>query len=220
MKEIRFSVDNEVYEKLREEAEKKNTSVKELISEILKQYFTRGFDLESVAKTKIITVKIPTICIVCKRRIHNETGLWIKGVGVICKHCLLQHVKDKMTQRDYSKLMLKLEVELERLKALKSELQKEVKSLIRKYYILSQMDIIERINEQIQEITSLLRYLGFSGEENTKLYDQLSRIADNLDALRVEVTKRVIPKEWIKKTMKEVGLTEEELVKQTVKAKI
>ena len=81
------------------------------------------------------------------------------------------------------------------------------------------MDIVERINEQIQEITSLLRYLGLSGEENSKLYDQLSKIADNLDALRDEVMKRQIPKEWIKKTMKEVGLTEEELVK-TAKAKI
>ena len=73
MKELRITVDNELLEKIRSEASRRNISVKDVIIEILKQYFSKGFDLESVVKTKIITVKVPTICLNCKRRIHNET---------------------------------------------------------------------------------------------------------------------------------------------------
>ena len=216
MKELRITVDNELLEKIRSEASRRNTSVKDVIIEILKQYFSKGFDLESVVKTKIITVKVPTICLNCKRRIHNETGLWLKGIGVICKHCLLQHVKDKFSDRDYRKLMLRLEVELERLKALKSELQKEVKEYIRKYYVLSyQVDVaiplMKKLNETLNMLNSLIMHLASMKHE--ELAYQVSKIIDSLETIRQEVVKMGIPKTWIEKFAKDIGISKEELAK-------
>lgn len=216
MKEIRVMVDDSLFEKIRDEANKRNSNIKETITDILKQYFSKGLDLESVVKTKIITVKVPTICLNCKRRIHNETGLWLKGIGVICKHCLLQHVKDKFSDRDYRKLMLRLEVELERLKALKSELQKEVKEYIRKYYVLSyQVDVslplMKKLNETLNMLNSLIMHLA--SMKNEELAYQVSKIIDSLETIRQEVVKMEIPKTWIDKFAKDVGISKEELAK-------
>lgn len=207
MKEVRIRISEELYNRILERY--KGCSVSEAIKDIIQKYMTGLIDFETV-KTKVISSKFKTTCLNCGKTVNEgETVLWIKGVGVICRNCIISHIKDKFTDKDYKKLMLKLEVEIERLKTLKSELRKEVKDLIVKYYsLLSQINILEslrKLDEIIDYIEYTLSYIREIGEKH-EITSNLKRIEEKLDTIRNEVMNKQIPQSWVEKIVKTLGV--------------
>lgn len=205
-KEIRVRIPEEIYKKILENYNSVSEGVRDLLIKTLSGFIP----LLSVSKPKIITIKHKTVCISCKRQISNgETGLWIKGLGVMCKYCILNYIKEKMTSRDYSKLILKLEVEIERLRALKNELKREISELIRKYYFLSSQVLVHEIMKKIEETIRIIEdaiYIYFTEGDKKEFTRQLKNIEDKLDRIKEEISKMQVPKSWIQKLMKELGV--------------
>jgi len=207
----------EVKEKAEKYGKEHNKSLSELIEEALKNYIQgKVLILDNLPRPKIINPNFESTCILCGKKVTptNEFGfprrvLWIKGLGIICDRCLIEKVISKISDKDYAKTIFKLETEIIRYRALRNDLRKAIIELCRKYYLL---DYTVSLSDKIELIQSTIyNYMStviIKDEEQRKM---LKKIQADLEVIKEYVKKVEIPESWVEKTLKELGLSKEEI---------
>ena len=219
MTEIRAKIDEELYNLVKEKAKKEGKTIKDIVIEALNQYL-RGFtgDVTQLVniRAKIINTKYKTKCILCNREIkEGERVLWLKGIGSICIRCMFSEAAKKFSDKDYAKAITKLELEIQRLRAIANEVRSEIKDLASIYFTIEPVRLLKKVEEIMGKIEDIINHFLYREdmkeviEEFRKLYDVLSGIYD-------EMRKRAVPKAFIKNVLKKAGIEvkkEEEKIK-------
>lgn len=213
MVEVRVNISNELYEKLRERSEKENKSLSEFIRDILQNTVEKPpLDLEDQlkrVKIQFIKVNYPTKCLMCSGVIKDgDRGLWFKGFGVVCVKCLFNNALKRFTDKDYVKMLTKLRIDIEREKAIKTELLKEIRRLVMMYVSLEHVDILKDVHETVKTLRTLI--LDYDFLDNPEK-ETLDKILNKLEDISDKLSKREIPKSWVDKIIKEVGIKLEEI---------
>ena len=205
-KEIRVTIEEDLYESLKKHCEESNTTIKDVVTEAIKSYLSSPTkaDLSELlsVKAKVIYVQHKTKCIICGSTIEiNQRALWLKGIGCVCRKCLFEKALSKFTDKDYIKEITKLEIEIERLKAIKSELRKEIKRLAMLYTSIEIIDVVNRLTSLADQIDRALYENVTSGKD---VSDTLKKISKQLDDLVSQLRGRELPKTWVHKILKEL----------------
>jgi len=209
MSEIRAKIDDELYRLVKEKAKSEGKTIKDIVIEALNQYL-RGFtgDVTQLVniRAKIINTKYKTKCILCGSEIkEGERVLWLKGIGSICIKCMFKEATSKFSDKDYTKAITKLELEIQRLRAIANEVRSEIKDLASIYFTIEPVRLLKRVEEIMGKIEDIINHFLYREdmkeviEEFRKLYDVLSGIYD-------EMRKRAVPKAFIKNVLKKAGI--------------
>jgi len=157
-------VDKEIYEKIKDLAEKTNRDIKDIVDEALRLYVLGSIDKDKEiveVKSDIITLQYDTKCYRCKKELKaGELAYWIRYVYsdntkrsyVFCLECYYQ----SMGLKNQYLTKKKLEIIIRSLKAEADELSKKVLQLrteVKLYDLRSELyklykDLIQHLTDQ------------------------------------------------------------------------
>ena len=209
MSEIRAKIDDELYKLIKEKAKSEGKTIKDIVIEALNQYL-RGFtgdvtQLVSI-RAKIINTKYKTKCILCGSEIkEGERVLWLKGIGSICIKCMFKEATSKFSDKDYAKAITKLELEIQRLRAIANEVRNEIKDLASIYFTIEPVRLLKRVEEIMGKIEDIINHFLYR-EDMKDIVDEFRKLYDILGNIYDELKKRAIPKAFVKNVLKKAGI--------------
>jgi len=207
-----IKVPEQLYEKIKELAEKEGKAMWEVIQNALDKMEVGDIQL-NLPKPKFIRLQYPAWCVIGNHKVDpqkykEKTGrdlyaLWFPGLnGVVCIDCLIRHVFTEETQ---AKTLAKLEVEIRKLRAIKRQLNKEIEELAIKYSFAELLAKLSKVVDSIEDQLTRLDYLlggyvsGEKREEVLELKKQLEEIAEQLRRMEM-------PESWLKKGLEKMGI--------------
>jgi len=220
MSEIRAKIDEELYKLIKEKAKNEGKTIKDIVIEALNQYL-RGFtgdvtQLVSI-RAKIINTKYKTKCILCNREIkEGERVLWLKGIGSICIKCMFKEATSKFSDKDYAKAITKLELEIQRLRAIANEVRNEIKDLASIYFTIEPSRLLRRVDEVIGKLEDCINHFLYR-EDMKEVIEEFKKVYELLTEIHDELKKRTIPKAFIKNILRKAGI---EVKKEEEKAHV
>jgi len=209
MSEIRAKIDDELYKLIKEKAKSEGKTIKDIVIEALNQYL-RGFtgdvtQLVSI-RAKIINTKYKTKCILCGSEIkEGERVLWLKGIGSICIKCMFKEATSKFSDKDYAKAITKLELEIQRLRAIANEVRNEIKDLASIYFTIEPVRLLKRVGEIMGKIEDIINHFLYR-EDMKDIVDEFRKLYDILGNIYDELKKRAIQKAFVKNVLKKAGI--------------
>ena len=221
--EVRAKIPKDLHEKLLEIANNTNDSIKGIVVKAIENYI-KGVVMvtDRIVKVKPIIPQFRTRCLLCNNVIDpNEyksnqlKAVWIQGFGCICNDCIIKLIAQRLSDKDYAKDLLKYEVEIRRLRKLRTDLNKEVNELAKRYYILSNgVRVHEKIDQVIDMIYDYLRIVETSNVQK----EALKKITIQLTEIRDELKKIEVPESWLKDIVKEIEREEkiEKVIKEAI----
>ena len=207
-----IKVPEQLYEKIKELAEKEGKAMWEVIQNALDKLEVGDIQL-NLPKPKFIRLQYPAWCILGHHKIdpgkfrekygREPYALWFPGLnGVICVDCLVKHV---FTDEVQAKTLAKLEVEIRKMRAIKRQLNKEIEELSIKYSFAELLSKLSKVVDAIDEEITRLDYLlggyvsGEKREEVSEIKKQLGEISEQLKRLEM-------PESWLKKGLEKMGI--------------
>lgn len=213
-----IKVPNELYEKIKELANKENKPMWEIIKNAIDRIEVGDIQI-NLPKPKFINLKYPTWCVLGNHKLdpqkyREERGrelyaLWFPGInGVVCIDCLIKHV---FTQETQAKTLAKLEVEVRKLKAIKNELSKEVEELAIKYsfseLLMGVKEVIEAIDSKLRILNSIIHYyLSENGVNEEQKLKDLKELKASLEDIKKKLEKLEMPSSWLKKGIEKMSM--------------
>ena len=214
-----IKVPEQLYEKIKELAEKEGKAMWEVIQAALDKMEVGDIQL-NLPKPKFIRLHYPAWCILGHHKIDPQKykekygrdpyALWFPGLnGVICIDCLVKHV---FTEEVQVKTLAKLEVEIRKLKAIKRQLNKEVEELAVKYSFAELLaglrEIIDGLDARMKTLSDLAMEFAFCKddpkcEEKKK---ELRELKAYLEEVKRKLEKLEVPESWIKKGLEKMGI--------------
>jgi len=214
-----IKVPEQLYEKIKELAEKDNKAMWEVIQVALDKMEVGDIQL-NLPKPKFIRLHYPAWCILGHHKIEPQKykekygrdpyALWFPGLnGVICIDCLVKHV---FTEEVQAKTLAKLEVEIRKLRAIKQQLNKDVEELAIKYsfseLLVGLREIIDDLDARLKTLNDLAVEYAFckddpSCEEKKR---ELNELKAGLEEIKKKLEKLEMPKSWIKKGLEKMGI--------------
>jgi len=208
-------VPDELYEKLKDYAEKENKAMWEIVKDALDRLEVGDVQI-NLPKPKFIRLQFPAWCILGNHKVDPQKykeqrgrdlyALWFPGLnGVICIDCLIKHV---FTQEQQAKTLARLEVEIRKLRAIKRQLNKEVEELAAKYAYAEVMmglrEIIDSIDARMKTLSDAITELAFcKGEQECdEKRRELKELKRYLKEVKEKLEKLEIPESWAKKVAK------------------
>jgi len=171
-----FRLEENLVNRLKDEANKKGISLTDLLTQAL-NHFLNCDKIEQSPSMKMILLRYPTQCLKCGNKISPYSwALYGRGVGAICLDCYVQRLGDKTLVAKYLKVK-----ELNRLiKALKSEADR----LSDELETLTINDKIKQLEEQSKEVHQLaLSYLkdigSFLNKDERRILEELAKLTEN-----------------------------------------
>jgi len=206
MPDTKVRVSQELYNKLRELAERSGKSMRELVDEAIRAYLlgstgVEGKEIKGIT-AKIIPLQYPAKCRRCGRQLNpGELAYWIKITYTDNSvrsyiYCLDCYYQSSALKEHYIKKR-QLEKIIKELKKEADQLADRVLELRRKVQLYSVVDEIDRL---IREIYDLLGYVLDKERRDAlqqimqrleAIEEKMTSIADALEALEAEVQSKV-----------------------------
>lgn len=212
-----IKVPEELYERIKQLAEKDNKAMWEVIQAALDKMEVGDIQI-NLPKPKFIRLQYSAWCVlgnhkVDPQRYKEKTGrdlyaLWFPGLnGVVCLDCLIKHVFTEETQ---AKTLAKLEVEIRKLRAIKRELNKEVEELAIKYSFAELLaglrEIIDDLDARLKTINDLIIEYAFCNDESCEeKKKELRELKEVLEEVKRKLEKIELSRSWIKKGLEKIG---------------
>lgn len=175
-----ISIDEVLYNKIKELAHKRGLSIRAFTEDIINAYITgdQG-DTKSVSEWKQIVVKFPTRCIYCGREIKKgETAYWAKGVGVAHIGCVMEHMLNNAGDKTLAKKYLKIK-ELEHvIKGLKARAD-ELANVVISKEVVSELNIAsKRLVELSNNFFKFMSEYGGSEEDQKRVEEIYNEVIE------------------------------------------
>ena len=183
VKQYRLELDDELYEKLREIAEKENKSIKDVIIESINAYLfgEKGEkpqeDVEKdYPELKVIVALYNGKCKECGEDIkRGDLIAWAKGYGAICLKCYYKKIPDKGLVKKY--------VKVKELELVSKKLRKAVNELSEKYITLRDSIRYYEVMEEIRKVINNIYVTFGNNEQHRELITKLEKLYTKLERM-------------------------------------
>ena len=178
VKELRIKLDAELYDKLKEKADKKGLSMKDYLLPVLEALVKKeSVDfIKKPPKTAVISLKYPTRCLRCGRELkETELAYWVEGVGVYCLDCYYSH---------FDKSLAKMYLRKRELERVIKELKKQADSLADFIIEHRKLSELKRVYDEGIKAVQTLRWLVSRFKEDTELINKLLEVEAELREIK------------------------------------
>jgi len=186
MHEVKVKLQDDLYQKLQEHAEKNNISIAEVIRDSIRSYLEKTEpQTEQMPTLKMIITKYKSKCSKCNRDIQvGEIAYWSKGV-IVCLDCIIASMGDKTLATKYIKKR-ELEKVIKGLKKIADELEERIAER------QAQLKALE-IEQKKAEIYELLEdYLkNFNEQQIKEIYEKLKELEEKVEEAKIALTIKI-----------------------------
>ncbi len=231
MSRTKVWINSDLYEKVKEIAEKSNRSITDLVNEAVSLFILgreqfADKEIKSVKQNFIVT-QYETKCRICKKKIpQGEMVFWVKYVFedntsksyVICLDCYYSK---------YDKAFAKRYLKLKELEAVKKGLEKEIKELITEYnelkkkkeFLVKEIDLL-KIKEDLlnlyKEFNSAFKYFLSPNADKDNVFKKINDIMEKM----MDLTDKVSEIEAYIKSSITVEVENKEIEEEDKKVKV
>lgn len=183
MHEVKVKLQDDLYQKLQEHADKHGISIAEAIRDAIKSYLEHTEpQVEQMPTLKMIITKYKSKCSKCGKDIGiGEVAYWAKGITV-CLDCIINALGDKTLASKYLKKR-EMEKVIKGLQKIANELEERIAE---KQAQLKAMEIEQKKAEVYDMLNDYLKH--FNDKRLEEIASKLKEIEEKVEEAKIALT--------------------------------